>query len=1176
MLLTNKRIIPLTTLNNKHGDNKQLTNQLVNTTTCNLSSKHHPSIVQQMRKGTKTLIALGVLLAAVQVHGVQAQATYAEHSLLAEGRWYKIPVSETGVYKITAGDIAGLSGTECSHIALYGADAGMLTSSNNQPRPDDLKPVALEMVDANGNGIFDEGDCLMFYGEGANVWRYNNPEQAFQFNMHAYANYNYYYLTPDHTPAAADADTLRIRPAVLPDNMRPDINTTTATALYHEDRINSHGGGQIWAADKFTPSLTTRTYKLQLPGNPSYGTVSARYAFANVSDYAAEIEVTIGDTKYRHTYTTGNYYYVFSNTFNTRQQEVEVTVRYIPHDNNATGYLDFIELNTFVPLTYSGSQLTVRNQQQILSGCKSRFVVRGNGNGLRAWDITSPDQPRSLAVSVPAEGSIAFEGATDKARSFVLFGTNDLLSPTGIVALENQDIHGSEVPDMVIVTHKNYKGQGERIGDLHLLHDGMNSLVVTQEEVFNEFSGGRPDPMAIRQMMRCLRHKAGNGTNDAPRYLLLLGKGTYDNRDLLGNGLSTVITYETPASFNSEGNVFPSDDVYGYLDDATSGVFEGSMSVGIGRLPAKSNAEADHMIDKIEGYLTRRDLESDQVRGDWRNYVALLADDADPSSPGDTNFASDSEITARQIKELYPHYNIDRIYADAYVQQSGADGSYYPDVNNALRQRMNYGCLLLNYIGHGSGSYIGTERYMEFQDIEQYTNTDRLTFFVTSTCTFGKYDQIDALCGSEAFMLARAAGIGVVAAARPIHHVQRFNTLLCLYALDGNNSIGDALRMAKNASQVSHCITLMGDPAIHLSVPRNRVVVTRINQRPVNPEVTDSAEVLSRVTVEGEIQGSDGERLEGFDGTIYPIVFDREMKYHTLANDNDSTEIEFVQQKNVLYKGREKVEGGRFEYSFIVPRDVAYRYDYGKLSHYARSGNNDATGQYSNIMFGGFNEETTIDELYPTVRLYINDTNFRNGGLTNESPTLIALLSDSVGINTAGSGLGHGITATLDGNPFSMVTLNDFFEPDLTDGRNGTVTYTMGKLDNGPHTLTLKCWNIFNYSGSASVDFYVVNDRTAEIGNFAAAPNPAHHRTTLRVEHNLTDCIANATLEIYDMRGRLLRTATPTAGSSVVRYDWDFTNGNGAEVAKGIYVARVTLITTRGEKLTKMTKIVRN
>ena len=613
-----------------------------------------------MRKGTKTLIALGVLLAAVQVHGVQAQATYAEHSLLAEGRWYKIPVSETGVYKITADDIAGLSGTECSHIALYGADAGMLTSSNNQPRPDDLKPVALEMVDANGNGIFDEGDCLMFYGEGANVWRYNNPEQAFQFNMHAYANYNYYYLTPDHTPAAADADTLRIRPAVLPDNMRPDINTTTATALYHEDRINSHGGGQIWAADKFTPSLTTRTYKLQLPGSPSYGTVSARYAFANVSDYAAEIEVTIGDTKYRHTYTAGNYYYVFSNTFNTRQQEVEVTVRYIPHDNNATGYLDFIELNTFVPLTYSGSQLTVRNQQQILSGCKSRFVVRGNGNGLRAWDITSPDQPRSLAVSVPAEGSIAFEGATDKARSFVLFGTNDLLSPTGIVALENQDIHGSDVPDMVIVTHKNYKGQGERIGDLHLLHDGMNTLVVTQEEVFNEFSGGRPDPMAIRQMMRCLRHKAGNGTNDAPRYLLLLGKGTYDNRDLLGNGLSTVITYETPASFNSEGNVFPSDDVYGYLDDATSGVFEGSMSVGIGRLPAKSNAEADHMIDKIEGYLTRRDLESDQVRGDWRNYVALLADDADPSSPGDTNFASDSEITARQIKELYPHYNIDR------------------------------------------------------------------------------------------------------------------------------------------------------------------------------------------------------------------------------------------------------------------------------------------------------------------------------------------------------------------------------------------------------------------------------------------------------------------------------------------------------------------------------------
>ena len=316
--------------------------------------------------------------------------------------------------------------------------------------------------------------------------------------------------------------------------------------------------------------------------------------------------------------------------------------------------------------------------------------------------------------------------------------------------------------------------------------------------------------------------------------------------------------------------------------------------------------------------------------------------------------------------------------------------------------------------------------------------------------------------------------------------------------------------------------------------------------------------------------------MTDFDGIIYPIVFDREVKCRTLANDNDSTEVDFVQQKNVLYKGSETVTAGHFSYSFIIPRDVSYHYDYAKLSHYARTSDADATGQYGNIMFGGFNEDMVITEMYPTIELFISDTNFRNGGMTNETPTLYARLKDSIGINAAGSGLGHDITAMVDGNPYSTIVLNDFFEPDITDSRNGEIRYTLGKLDNGHHTLTLKCWNIFNFSSSATIEFYVANDRTPQIGLFQAAPNPASRRTTIRVEHNQPGAIQSASIDIYDIKGCLVRSVVPATCDCTLTYDWDFTAANGSLVPRGIYVARVAITTTDGQHLTQTAKIVRN
>ena len=1098
---------------------------------------------------------------------------FAAHSQLASGDWFKIAVNATGVYKLTTAEIPSLNNANCDRIALYGAPGGQLSLNNNAAHIDDLVPAAIQIVDANHNGIFESGDYLLFYGEAPGIWRYSNAEQRFEYTPHAYANNNYYYLTAN---LASASDDLRILSAHYSSPNQGDLTTHTGVAVMNEDKTNVNGSGQIWMSDKFTTSLRERNYKLTLPDKTRTGSIMARYAMSSNSSYNSKYQMSNGSVTREHSFYQGESYRVFLEEFPAaNSKEVNISCSYVPYESNAVGYLDFIELNSLVAITYSGGQTFFRNRQQLGEGNISRFVGSGSSNGLTIWDVTNPSQPLALDVT-PSNGGFSFLASTALAGTYIAFTATSASKPASITSIDNQDIHGEPVPDYVIVSHRDFLDQANRLADLHRIQDGMSVLVVSQEQVFNEFSSGRPDPIAIRQMLRHFRSK-GASSNTVPRYLLLFGKGTFDNRDLNNSGLKTVITYESPTSFGDEAGTYASDDFLGFLRDG-EGNEASTLDLSIGRLPAKSEAEAAHMVNKIERYMAKSDLADNAVRGDWRNYICLLADDADPSCPGDKEFAESSEITADTIKALYPTFNIDRIYADAYVQQSGADGSYYPDVNNALRKRLNYGCLLLNYIGHGSYNYIGTERYMEFNDIDQYTNNDRLAFFVTSTCSFGHYDLADGICGAEKFLLADAAGIAVVAASRPISHIQRFNTDVCIHALNPDNTIGDALRIAKNKTNTSRAIALLGDPALRLAIPQNSVVVTKINSNPVSPDRIDSIQVLSRVTIEGEIRNAQGALMDNFDGEIYPIVFDRETQCRTLANDNEETEVDFVQQKNILFKGREKVDKGRFTYSFIIPRDVSYQYGYAKLSHYARNGHDDAAGQHSNLMFGGFNESTIISEQHPHIDLFINDTNFRNGGLTNESPTLYARLKDSIGINAAGSGLGHDITVTLDGNPYSTVTLNDFFETDINDSRNGEVRYTLEKLDNGPHTLTLKCWNIFNYSSSADIRFVVANDRQEQIGQVFSTPNPAHDRTTIRIEHNLPSAIQSATLEIFDIWGCRLLSAdlTPAEGSYVLAYNWDFTTPARGLVTKGIYIARALITTTDGQRLQQICKIIKN
>lgn len=1099
---------------------------------------------------------------------------HAAHSALQAGSWYRLTINETGIYAVGTAEVPALQGQSISAVAAYGQGGAMLPEANATARPDDLPELPSQVMDANGNGLFDAGDKLIFYAQGPDAWSYNGETGRFGRTRHAYANSNYVFLRTD---AAAAHRVPRLTDSLTAN--QPDITTYTARAFHETDVKNTHKTGRIWVGERFSASTPQRTVTLTLPAAPQGSTVEVDYAVAAISSANSRMAVSLSGTASGADFTSRNFYAQQHATFTATGSSLPFVLTYTYNESGAAGYLDYIDVCAELPLTFGGGQTDFRSSQQLAEGNVCRFVVANATTGMQVWDVTHCDSVAAMPLTLSGT-TASFAAATREVREYVAFDGSAFLTPAAVSSVDCQDLHGEAAPNMVIVAHPDYLAQARQLASLHAVHDGLTVLTVTPQQVFNEFSGGKQDPMAIREMMRMFRQRSlQDATQASPRYLLLFGKASYDSRDLLQSGLTTVVTYVSRQSFSDESDSYSSDDLFGYLDNNESGRNYETLDLSIGRLPAKTSDEATLMVDKIARYMTRSDLSDAGQRGDWRNYVTLLADDADPSQNGDTIFVRSAENLAKLVAAAYPQYNYDKIFADAYKEQTGAVGSYYPDVNNALKQRLNKGTILINYIGHGSPQYVGTERYIELSDIDNYTNTDRLFFFVSSTCSYGHSDMTDAICGAEALMLAPAAAVGVISAGRPIAHVEKSNSDLCFYALSPGYAIGDALRTAKNNTAMPHCTQLLGDPALHLSLPQLSVAVTAINGTVVQEGKDDSAQVLSRVTVEGEIQDAAGVRQEDFHGTLFPIVFDRSAAATTLANDNEGSEVQFTLQNSVIYKGTATVSAGRFSYSFVVPRDVQYQYGYAKLSHYAKTSDGmDAAGQYNHLMLGGFDEEVSLVETRPAIRLYIGDSTFVSGGITGEDPYLYAILQDTIGINAAGCGLGHDITAVVDNNGNNTIVLNDFYEPDIRDASRGYIRYGLSDLAPGYHTLTLKAWNIYNYSATATIRFCVRSTDTTLLGNFRSYPNPATEQASLVLECNEPAAISSVAIDIYDMRGQQVAQLVPavnaennTIGPAV----WNLRGPSGQQVPNGVYAARATVRCTNGDKLTAVTKIIK-
>ncbi|MBS1634782.1 MAG: type IX secretion system sortase PorU [Bacteroidetes bacterium] len=1139
-------------------------------------------------------------------HKKTAAAVYASNSVLATGKWYKVAVTKSGVYKIdkTLLQSIGLSttGLNPQNIRIYGNGGKLMPEKNSGFRYDDLMEDAI-YVQGESDGAFDAGDYILFYGQSTDIWKHKAGScLKFDHQLNYYSDTSYYYITADLGPGKR-----------IQSNASLSVTPTGSTSSYdyydyHEQNlINVVKSGREFYGEKF--ELTnTYGFSFNIPdavlGDSVLVSAGGLSRSDNVSSYLVSYGASVFTYTCPNTSTTSyiaDYGFPGYNCGGALLNSNPLVISVTKTSSDAVGYLDYVVFNARRNLVYSQSQFCFRDSRSVAgTGTTAMYTLTDNSTGgvpLLVWDVTDPINPKNQLYSTTGN-SLSFISTTDSLREYVVTGS-DFMVPKAYGVVPNQNLHGIQQADFVIICNPKFLSQANRLAAIHQQYDTLTYAVATTEQVYNEFSSGTPDIVSIREFARMLYKRPSDPTK-AIKYLCLLGGGSYDNKNRFSSSNSALIpTYETPISW-SYTNSFVTDDFFGLMDDNEGDLGPGdAVDIGVGRFPVRSEADASGCVNKIDAYYKKNynfDINASESsctnavtypQGDWRNWVCFMADDEDG---GEHMWQADS--IARMVTRSYPEYNVDKIIFDAYVQYSTPGGQRYPDVVNDLNRRFEKGTLIFNYTGHGGELGLAHERILEVSQILDWKNIANMPLMVTATCEFSRFDNPDITsAGEDCFLNPNGGAVSLFTTVRLAFSNLNFelNKSFFRFALapmpNGRMpALGDIYRENKvdiGYNPQYQNFVILGDPALRLAYPQQRVYTSTINSSVVSPTTQDTLKALSKVTVKGYVGDKAGNKLSNFNGVIYPTVFDKSMNIVCLMNDPTSAYLggpfKFNLQKNVIYKGKAQVVNGDFSFTFMVPKDISYQFGVGKISYYAHNGVIDANGYNTNIVIGGSDPNAVIDNQGPVVKLYMNDNKFVSGGTTNEAPSIYAEVADSSGINTVGTGIGHDIVAVLDENSNKPMVLNDYYEANLNSYQAGKIHYALSGLSEGTHRLSLKVWDVQNNSSTAYTEFIVAQSAELALSHILNYPNPFTTKTRFFIEHNQCCTTLKVMVQIYTITGKLVKSIPETITNEGFRFDgieWDGKDDFGDKLARGVYVYKVSVTDGQSKKAEKIEKLV--
>tara|TARA_B110000914_G_scaffold226461_1_gene251625 strand:- start:3408 stop:6719 length:3312 start_codon:yes stop_codon:yes gene_type:complete len=1093
-----------------------------------------------------------------------------ENSVLSSDKWYKVSVTNTGVHKLSYKDFQNLNielnDININSIKLFGNGGGMLPNLNSQFRYNDLQENAIYVYDFNNNGYFNSNDYILFYAESPNKWSYSESIDLFEYKEHLFSDECYYFITID-----TDSNGKRILNKPLLTDYTKVIKSFNDFKVHESNIENLIQSGREWYGERFG-IIDNYVFDFSFPNlinsEPIYIKTSVAARSLNSSSFTVNANSNfisnINIPNIVYDYAT-EYAKKASNTqaYISSSDQISIELEFNYSENNAIGWLDYLQLNARRSLAMHNNILNFRDFESLDSLAIGKFEISNANSSTIVWDVT--DVLNIKKVNANLNGSVlSFIDSLDILREYCAF-ENSFLTPNLIGMIENQNLHNISLDvNYVIISHPIFLTQANRLSDIHEYYDNLTSVVVTPQQIYNEFSSGMQDVAAIRDFLKMLYDRQ----NSNLEYALLFGDGSYDNKDRIINNTNFIPTFQSTNSL-SPVNSFVTDDFFALLDDDDGDLINDLIDIGIGRFPAKNLNEAINLVDKVETYYSAESL------GDWRNSITFIADDGD-AKDGNLHM-SDADKLANFLDTNNLNVNINKIYLDNYLQESTPGGPRSPDAQEAINRSIDNGTFLVNYSGHGGPLGWTQERILEINQINNWTNKYKLPLFMTATCKFSCFDNPGKTSAGELVLLNPEGGaIALLTTTRLVYAFpnyklnENFMNIFC----EKNNgefpTLGQLFKKTKvlsGSNTNSRNFTLLGDPALRLSYPKYIVSTTNIS---------DTLKALEEVEISGKVTDDDGNLLVDFNGILYPTIYDKEIISLTLGQESCSP-MPFRNQNNIIYKGEASVSNGEFSFSFIVPKDIENNYAHGKISYYASNDNKeDASGHDDSFIIGGLADNVIYDYDGPLVSLYMNTRDFIFGGMTNSDPFLLVDIEDFSGINTVGNGIGHDITAILDNNTSNPFILNDYYKSNLDDYKSGVIEFPFENLEPGPHTITLKIWDVFNNSSESVISFYVTDKENFTISDFLNYPNPFITNTDFYFEHNQSNQNLDVSIEIYSITGQHIKTLKDTfydSGYRIGPISWNGKNEYGKIVSSGLYIAKLNIELDNGFYETKSIRI---
>ena len=1090
-------------------------------------------------------------------------------------KWYKFRVSNSGFYKITYSQLVSLGlnpkdlGFNSFHI--YGNSTGKLPELNSSYEDVDLVQNNI-IYEGSSDGIFDEKDAIVFYSDGPHKINLTK-DSLLSRDLNVYTDFASLFLRVSNKVSPKlilDVDLKNI-------DYKDVIDEYLVYSVHELDDTSLVYGGKRWYGevldfekkvevnfDKFQSNLSNLTITIS-------GATNARIfgSYVNVyvdNQFIDKILLSTVSSEFIRVEKKINI--PSSIGFSTIKLEL---VRNSP---DTKFFLDKIEVNAFKSFASIKNNDVLINPKYVGKGL-AKFILP-NLQNISIMDVSSPVNVHSLKTNF-SNNSYFFIDSMNKLKRYAIYEFNNVNEINSQFSYVNhQNLHDIDLIDMIIVTPKDFLSQAN---ELKLLHEteGLKTLVVLDEEIYNEFSSGEMDPTAIKQFARLVYNKQRDNPVNRLKYLLLFGDGTFDfkNRIKGNNNFLPTFQFEESEDFLS---AMVSDDYFGMMDDNESLKGSDLLDIGVGRMLISNEKQADEMISKIRRYISFSENQSD-----WRSKIVLIADDEE----GGYFINKDTEPQSKFLLENHPEINLVKLYSDAFQQVTTAGGERYPKLNNVIDNQFYNGSLVISYVGHGGPSGAAEERILSIDQASNYKNNRNLPLFVSSTCEFTKYDDPTRLSAGEVMYLNPDGGaIALMTTTRPVFFGvntisgSSFYKNVLQYDTITNSSLtfGEIFRRTKNQSGTSsnrRSFTLIGDPALKISYPINKVLIDNINNIQID-NFSDTLKALSNVKITGHIEDRKGNFINE-NGNIFLTIYDKKTFSKTLGQNVESPIIDFENQNSILFKGLASVESGKFNIEFILPKDLDYSIGKGKISGISYLKSNNGIGFTDSFLIGGMSSVFEKDSTGPSIKMSLDSIREIENGVFSSNPILYVNLKDESGINVSSSGIGHQISLVIDDKLTEAVDLNSYYIADKDTYKSGRVQFPISNLTDGRHKLKIKAWDVHNNSSEKEIQFTVNNSNNISIQKIFNYPNPFTTKTDFYIEQNNVNAPVSIKLDIVTVSGRLVKqffNENVLFKSTIENvFEWDGLDQFGDKLAKGVYFYKITL-SSQSETYTKLEKLV--